>query len=1231
MQASSTSGQLSRNRLIAVLSVIGMVAALLPLFPQVARSESPGDVVINEIMQNPNAVGDSAGEWFELVNTTTADIDINGWTISDNDSDSHVIANGGPLLVPAGGYVVLGNNTDSGTNGGVTVDYNYGSNFFLANGGDELVLTDGSANEIDRVEWDGGPAFPDPTGASMSLDDPGNDNNVGGNWCTASTPYGAGDLGTPGAANDCPPPPEVGPGDVVINEIMQNPNAVGDSAGEWFELANTTTFDIDIDGWTISDNDSDSHVINNGGPLVIPAGGYVVLGNNSDSGTNGGVTVDYQYSSFFLANGGDELVLTKPDTTEIDRVEWDGGPAFPDPTGASMALDAPGSDNNVGASWCTASTPYGAGDLGTPGAVNDCVPPPDVGPGDVVINEIMQNPNAVFDSNGEWFELANTTTEDIDINGWTISDLGTNSHVINNGGPLLVPSGGFLILGNNADSSTNGGVTVDYEYPSSFALGNSDDELILTTGTATEVDSVAWDGGPAFPDPTGASMSLNDPGNDNNNGENWCTASTSYGDGDLGTPGAANDCPIIPPGGLCGDPETPIHVIQGSGSSSPEVGNPHVIEGIVTGDFEGSDGLGGFFVQEETDDFDADPNTSEGIFVSNGGAEQVSAGDTVRVSGIVEESFGLTRIGSVASVSICPATGTTGPVPAPTLPVADLSAWEAVEGMEVEFSQLLHASGNFTWARFGEVDLSVNGPLENPTNVVAPGTAANALQDLNNRSRIQLDDGSSVQNPLPFPPYLGPGNTLRTGDTVAGLTGVVSFGFGNYEIHPTEQVDFTRVNTRPTGVPDVGGRLTVAAYNVLNYFTTLDGDGSICGPLENQNCRGADTAEELAQQRAKLVSAIAQMDADVVGLMEIENHPTEVPTADLVSGLNDATAPGTYDFVSTGPLGSDAIRVALLYQPASVTPYGPFAVLDSSVDSRFNDDKNRAMLVQTFMENSTGELFTVAVNHLKSKGSPCDDVGDPNLGDGQGNCNGTRTLAAEAMVDFLASDPTGSGDTDVIIMGDLNAYAQEDPITAIEAGGYTDLIEAYVGTGYADGAYSFNFFSQSGYLDHGLTSSSLTSQVTGADFWHVNADEPSGLDYNNFNQPDLYNPDEFRASDHDPVIIGLDLDQTPPDVDADFKRIFSTRSFGIFKVDYSCEDIVDPDPECVGDINGVSVQDGQLVILLKGPGREWHRSKHGVLWMKANSFELTVTGTDEAGNSATETAEPEFRRPGRWW
>jgi predicted extracellular nuclease len=449
--------------------------------------------------------------------------------------------------------------------------------------------------------------------------------------------------------------------------------------------------------------------------------------------------------------------------------------------------------------------------------------------------------------------------------------------------------------------------------------------------------------------------------------------------------------------------------------------------------------------------------------------------------------------------------------------------------MSVNLPQTLYASGNFNQGRFGEVDLSINNPLDNPTNVVAPGAPAIALQDANDRSRIQMDDGSNVQNPLPLPPYLGPDNTLRTGDTIPGLTGALGFAFGSYELHPTGPVDFTRENFRPA-VPDVGGSTVVGAFNVLNYFTTLDDSGPICGPNGDQGCRGADNAFEFTRQRAKIISAISTMDADILGLMELENAPDDIPIADLVDGLNAATAPGTYDYIATGAIGSDAIRDGFIYKPASVSPVGSFAILDSSVDPRFNDDKNRPVLAQTFQENGTDDLVTVAVNHFKSKGSPCVDVGDPDIGDGQGNCNLTRRNAAEALADWLLTDPTGSGDPDFLITGDLNAYAMEDPITALEAKGYTDLMETFLGTGFNAGAYSFNFFSQSGYLDHGLVNTSLLAQVTGAAFWHINADEPRALDYNNFNQPALYNPDPYRSSDHDPVLVGI-CETTPPVVD----------------------------------------------------------------------------------------------------
>lgn len=170
-------------------------------------------------------------------------------------------------------------------------------------------------------------------------------------------------------------------GSLIVNEIMQNPLAVTDTAGEWFELYNTTAGAIDIDGWTISDDGSNSHIISNGGPLEVSAGGYLVLGNNGDIASNGGVSVDYVYSSFSLGNTADEVVLTDAGAVEIDRVNYDGGPDFPNPVGASMALSLsvlagdPMTDNDLGANWEVSTIPYGAGDFGTPGAAN-MVPEP---------------------------------------------------------------------------------------------------------------------------------------------------------------------------------------------------------------------------------------------------------------------------------------------------------------------------------------------------------------------------------------------------------------------------------------------------------------------------------------------------------------------------------------------------------------------------------------------------------------------------------------------------------------------------------------------------------------------------------------------------------------------------------------------------------------------------------------------------------------------------------------
>ena len=576
---------------------------------------------------------------------------------------------------------------------------------------------------------------------------------------------------------------------------------------------------------------------------------------------------------------------------------------------------------------------------------------------------------------------------------------------------------------------------------------------------------------------------------------------------------------------VCGDPATYIHDIQGSGTAAALTGT-RTVEGVVVGDYQGAGQLGGYYLQEEDADADADPATSEGIFVFNT-ATPVSLGDLVRVRGNAGDFSGLTQLSSVTATVVCSAGHSVTPTTV-AMPVTAVADWERYEGMSISIGQELTVTEVYTLARFGEVALSVGGRLATPTNVVPPGAPAQARQALNDRSRILLDDGNGQQNIDPtFYPQggLSAANTLRVGDTTSGLAGVLDERFGAYRVQPVDpaDVEFVHSNPRSAHPAPVGGDVQVAAFNVLNYFNGNGAGGGFPTP------RGATTAAEFDRQRTKIIAAISELDADVVGLMELENDDTaseQGAIEDLVDGLNAASGAGTYAFVDTGVVGTDAIRVGIIYQPARVTPVGPYAVLDSSVDPRFLDTKNRPSLAQTFERG--GDRFTVVVNHLKSKGSDCLDVGDPDTGDGQGNCNQTRTRAAQAVVDWLAGDPTGSGDGDALVIGDLNSYAKEDPITAFRDAGYADTIAEHVGPE----GYSYVFSGQSGYLDHALASPSLAGDVTGVTEWHINADEPIALDYNTeFKSPgqigSYYAPDPFRASDHDPVLVGLDLNQAP--------------------------------------------------------------------------------------------------------
>jgi predicted extracellular nuclease len=679
---------------------------------------------------------------------------------------------------------------------------------------------------------------------------------------------------------------------------------------------------------------------------------------------------------------------------------------------------------------------------------------------------------------------------------------------------------------------------------------------------------------------------------------------------------------------VCSD-FTPIYAIQGSGLSAAITGNVST-KGVVVGDFEGTAAATGFYMQDLSGDGNA--TTSDGIFVFTGSTNLVSVGQVVRVTGFARERFNQTSLnGSNSNTTAVPAanivncgTGSVAPVDV-TLPFADANFPERYEGMLVRFPQPLVIAEYFNYDRFGEIVLAQ--PLageDRPysgTAIDEPGAPANARTAANALSRITLDDVQSVQNP---PTLRHPNgltfdltNRFRGGDTVQSAVGVLGFDFSLYRVFPTGPATYTAVNPRPAAPEAVGGTLRIAAMNTLNFFVTANyPTGSPldnkCGPGNTLECRGwdSDQSTEFTRQRDKLLTALSGLDADIIGLNELENSTGVEPLASITSGL-----PG-YAYINTGTVGTDAIKVGLIYRPAVVTPVGAFKLLTSAVDPRFIDTKSRPSLAQTFEVNATGARFTVAVNHLKSKGSGCDDVGDPDLGDGQGNCSQTRRAAAEALVDWLATDPTGSGDPDFLIVGDLNSYAREDTLDEITAGSddtvgtnddFTNLIRLFHG----DFAYSYTFDGQAGYLDHALASASLLGQVAGAADWHINSDEPDIFDYDTSFKPPaqdaLYEVNPNRTSDHDPVVVGL-VPNAPPTVDAGGP--YSAPEGGSTTLAASGSD---PNGDSLSyawdlDNNGTFETSGQSVsfnaALLDGP----------------SSYTVKVRATDPGGLSAVSSA-----------
>ncbi|MEL6601083.1 MAG: ExeM/NucH family extracellular endonuclease, partial [Pseudomonadota bacterium] len=644
-----------------------------------------------------------------------------------------------------------------------------------------------------------------------------------------------------------------------------------------------------------------------------------------------------------------------------------------------------------------------------------------------------------------------------------------------------------------------------------------------------------------------------------------------------------------------------ISTVQGSGAESTLQGLDVTVEAVVTYVAQN-----GFYLQEEDADSDGDDTTSEGLFVFTGGEPGVAVGDIVQVTGEVQEFEGSTQI----SADVFVVTGTAEELPTKatvTLPLISRDILEQYEGMQVqvvtEDGGPLVVTQNFNLDRWGEYNVSSENKIQ-PTQLFDaqddPEKVAE-LADLNDRNDLMIDNGLNrdFQNPTEYefiPANVGDNGNgfLDAGDTfseegptfrlgtqiIEPIEGIMEFVDGTYKVLANKQIvidESTNSGDRPDAPADVGGELKAASFNVLNYFSTIDVSGAGSGP-NNLDPRGADNEAELIRQTDKLVNAILTIDADVLGLQEIENGGFGEGSAIglLVEKLNEVAGEGTYDFIDPtadeGFIGTDAISTGIIYKPAVLKPvasdflvfeeasaattYDLAEPLNAVSDREVGDfQRSRPAVAATFEEIGTNEQFTVVSNHFKSKGdSNLEDVAiaaqahvdgggktvtqeqidallaDPNYdqGDGQGYWNKAREDAANELKDWFESGDYADGavtDPDYLILGDLNAYAKEDPTQVFsDDPGYTDLIDVYIGQ---ENAYSFVFDGERGSLDQALASNSFAAQVTGTTEWHINADEPDLLNYDNsFKDDRFYDDNQFGASDHDPVIVGFTLGDT---------------------------------------------------------------------------------------------------------
>ncbi|MGP9490296.1 nuclease [Arthrobacter sp. MYb224] len=606
---------------------------------------------------------------------------------------------------------------------------------------------------------------------------------------------------------------------------------------------------------------------------------------------------------------------------------------------------------------------------------------------------------------------------------------------------------------------------------------------------------------------------------------------------------------------------TSIEEIQGTEDATGMAGQQVSVRGVVTGAYpEG--GIRGFYVQTAGSGSEISPAGSSAIFVySPGGVGKVAVGDHVQVSGEVSEYYGMTQISAsdqAVEVLVEPAEAIK-PL-AIDIPAADAER-ERFEGMLMDPQGQWTVADNYRLNQYGEVTLAegtssiIEGErtLRQATDVFAPGSdEAQALEAENQARELVLDDGATLNflgakaNKLVELPYISADQHVTVGKQVS-FTGpvIMDYRYDLWRLQPQGQivgaedpdipVSFEQVTQDAPAA--VGGNVSVGSFNVLNYFTTtgdqLDGcnyytdrEGNPISVRSGCDARGAASAESLERQQSKIVTALNKFDADVVVLEEIENSARFAQDRDaalkiLVAALNEASGQERWSFAPSPeelPADEDVIRTAMIYQRDAVKLIDESVVLD---DAAF--DNARDPLAQAFQRvgGNSKTRFLVVANHFKSKGSdPKDGSANADQGDGAGAWNAARVEQAHAVVRFAEGLKDSRNTDKVLLAGDFNSYSAEDPIKVMTDAGYVNL-------GAEASTQSYLFGGRTGSLDHVLGSAEIADKVTGETIWNINATESVAFEYSRYNNnvAQLFSPDQFRSSDHDPVLVGLQLNK----------------------------------------------------------------------------------------------------------